>query len=72
MSNKIDFSEFLPLLNSNTEFSITETQYRQNTGREMPKNTYYLKHNSALSKEVKKHGYLIEVKERTIIFKKEN
>lgn len=70
MSNKVDFSKFLPLLESNEEFSITEKQYLKNTGRTLPKDTYYLKHCSALSKEVEKYGYEIEVKERTIILKK--
>ena len=70
MSNRIDFSRFLPLLKSNEEFSITEKQYLKGTGKEMPKDTYYLKHNSALSKEVKKYGYTIDVNERTIILKK--
>ena len=70
MSNKIDFSNFLPLLESKQEFSITEKQYQKNTGKELPKDPYYLKHSSALSKEAKRYGYLIEVNERTIIFKK--
>jgi len=70
MSSKIDFTKFLPLLESNEEFSITEKQYLKNTGREMPKGTYYLKHCSAFSREAKKHGYSIEVNERTIILKK--
>jgi len=70
MSNKVDFSKFLPLLESNEEFSITEKQYLKNTGREMPKDTYYLKHTSALSRKAEKYGYSIEVNERTIIFKK--
>ena len=70
MSNKVDFTKFLPLLESNEEFSITEKQYLKNTGREMPKGTYYLKHSSAFAKEAKKYGYLIEVNERTIILKK--
>ena len=70
MSNKVDFSKFLPLLESIEEFSITEKQYLKNTGREMPKDTYYLKTSSALAKAIKKYGYSIEIKERTIILKK--
>lgn len=70
MSNKVDFSKFLPLLESNEEFSITEKQYLKNIGKEMPKDTYYLKHSSALSKKAKEYGYSIEVNERTIILKK--
>ena len=70
MSNKVDFSKFLPLLESNEEFSITEKQYLKNTGWEMPKDTYYLKNYSALSKKAQEYGYSIEVNERTIILKK--
>ncbi len=70
MSNKVDFSKFLPLLESNEEFSVTEKQYFKSTGKEMPKDTYYLKKRSAFSKEAKRHGYSIEVNERTIILKK--
>ena len=70
MSNKVDFSKFLPLLESNEEFSITEKQYLKNTGRDMPKDTYYLKNSSALSKKAQEYGYSIEVNERTIILKK--
>lgn len=70
MANSVDFSKIIPLLESNEEFSITEKQYLKNTGREMPKGTYYLKHCSAFSREAKKHGYSIEVNERTIILKK--
>lgn len=70
MANKIDFSKFLPLLESNEEFSITEKQYLKNIGREMPKDTYYLKNASAFSKLAGAYGYIIEVKERTICLKK--
>ncbi len=70
MSNKLDFSKILPLFESNEEFSITEKQYLKNTGRELPKDTYYLVNSSALSKTAKKYGYSIVVKEKTIIFKK--
>ncbi len=72
MSNKIDFSKFLPLLESKEEFSFTEKQYYKNTGKELPKNTRYLMKSSALSKIAAKYGYVIEVKERTIILKKSN
>lgn len=67
---RIDFSKIIPLLESNEEFSLTEKQYLKRTGRDLPKDTYYLKNRSALAKEVEKYGYSIEVKERTIILKK--
>lgn len=70
MSRRIDFSKFIPLLSANEEFSITESQYKKNTGRDLPKNPYYLKRSSALAEVAKMHGFLIEVNERTINFKK--
>ncbi len=72
MSNKLDFSKILPLFESNEEFSITEKQYLKNIGKEMPKDTYYLKKSSALSKIAKKYGYSIDVNEKTIMLKKTN
>lgn len=70
MSNAIDFSKIIPLFESKSEFSITEKQYFKDTGRGLPKDTYYLKNSSALAKKAKEFGYLIEVKERTIILKR--
>ena len=70
MANYIDFSKITPLFAANQDFSITENQYLKSTGHTMPKNTNYLKNKSALAKEARKHGYLIEVKERTICLKK--
>lgn len=70
MSRRIDFSKFIPLFSANEEFSITESQYKKNTGRDLPKNPYYLAHSSALSEIAKMHGFSIEVNERTINFKK--
>lgn len=70
MSNKVDFSKIISLMKVNEDFSITESQYLKNTGREMPKNTWYLKNSSAFSKIAEKYGYTIEVKERTVLLKK--
>ena len=70
MSNKIDFSKIMPLFKANEDFSITESQYLKKIGKEMPKETWYLKNRSALSKVAKNFGFTIEVKERTIILKK--
>ena len=70
MAKRINFSKIVPLLEAKQDFSITEKQYLKSTGRTMPKGTYYLKNNSALSKIAKEYGYIIEVKERTICLKK--
>lgn len=71
MANEIDFTKIIPLLEAAEDFSITEKQYFKSTGRNMPKNTYYLKNSSALSKKAKEYGYSIEINERTILLKKE-
>ncbi|GEM_PF-1594726 len=70
MSNPINFSKIIPLLEANEDFSITESQYMKSTKREMPKDIYYLKTNSAFAKLAKKYGYRIEINEKTICLKK--
>lgn len=65
-----DLTKITALMEANEDFSITETQYQKSTGTNMPKSTYYLKKNSALSRLAKKYGFSIEVQERTISLKK--
>ena len=65
-----NLDKILDLLQSNQEFSLTESQYLKSTGATLPKQTYYLKNNSALSKIAKEYGFIIEVKERTICLKR--
>lgn len=65
-----DLTKITALMEANEDFSITETQYQKSTGTSMPKSTYYLKKNSALSRLAKKYGFSIEVQERTISLKK--
>ena len=67
---KPNFEKLVPLFESNEEFSITEKQYKQSTGTDLPKEIYYLKNKSAISKEAKKYGYEISVKEKTICFQR--
>lgn len=55
---------------SGKEFSLTESQYYKETEACLPKDFYYLKNKSAIAKLAKKRGYLISIKEKTIIFKK--
>ena len=68
--SKIDFSRIGDMLNSSTNFSLTEKQYKKLTGRDMPKGTSYLIHKSALSKYVSERGLKIKVNEKTITFEK--
>lgn len=72
MSNAVDLSKMIPLLEADEDFSITESQYLKNTGKTMPKDTYYLKKRSALSRLAQKYGFQLEIHERTIIVTKKN
>lgn len=69
---KPNFDKLLPLFESKEEFSLTELQYKSQTGVALPSSTYYLKKKSALSKLAKKYGYSIAVLERTICLKRQN
>lgn len=68
----IDFSEIKKLIDSSTDFSLSEKQYKKLTGREMPTNKSYLIHNSALSRFANELGLAIKVheNEKTITFEK--
>ena len=67
---KIRFEKIIPLFDAGEDFSLTETQYRNSTGKTLPKDYYYLKNKSALAKEAKKFGFQIEIQEKTVSFKK--
>lgn len=54
--SKIDFSQIENMLNSSSDFSLSETQYEKLTGRKMPKDNSYLIQKSALSKFCRKYG----------------
>lgn len=53
------------------EFSLTESQYFKETDASLPKDFNYLKNKSALAKLAKKRGFKISIKEKTILFIKE-
>ena len=67
---KLDFQNLILLFEANQEFSLTESQYKKSVGKPLPKDIYYLKNKSALSKKAKEYGYCIAVKEKTICLKK--
>ena len=67
---KIDFSKIAEMLNSSTDFSLTEKQYYKLTRRNLPKDTSYLLNKSALARFSKEKNLEITVQERTISFKK--
>ena len=64
-----NFEKLLPLFQAQEEFSLTETQYQKSTGAPLPKGTYYLRSQSALSKVAKKYGFIVDIKEKTICLK---
>ncbi len=67
---KPDLKEINKLLLSGKNFSLTESQYFKSTGLNIPKSKYYLKNKSAVYKDAEKYGYVIELQEKTLIFKK--
>lgn len=67
---KPDLKEINKLLLSGKNFSLTENQYFKSTGLNIPKSKYYLKNKSAVYKDAEKYGYVIELQEKTLIFKK--
>ena len=54
--SKTDFSKIEELLNATNNFSLSERQYKQLVGKEMPKDSYYLTHKSALARFAKSKG----------------
>lgn len=72
MSKRPKFAEFIPLFETNSEFSITEEQYESMTGVPLPKGSYYLLNSSALYKKAAEYGFELILNERTISFKKRN
>ena len=68
--SKIDFSKIHEMLKSSTNFSLSEKQYKNLTGRTMPKDTSYLTKKSALANFARSLDLLIQVHERTITFEK--
>ncbi|MBE6591471.1 MAG: hypothetical protein E7646_05465 [Ruminococcaceae bacterium] len=67
---KLNFEKIIPLFEAKQDFSLTESQYEKCIGKPLPKDYYYLKNKSAFAKEAKKHGYRVEIKEKTVCLKK--
>lgn len=70
MGKKPDLNNLKIFFESGKDFELTDSQYEKKTGAVLPKNKYYILKNSALAKEAKKHGYYLELIEKTIIVKK--
>ena len=54
---KIDFSKIAEMLNSSTDFSLTEKQYYNLTRSNLPKDTNYLLNKSALARFSKEKDF---------------
>ena len=70
MSKRQNLQNLQSLFEANANFSLTETQYVQKTGANLPQNSRYIEKDSALSKFAKKYGFIITVKERTVLCEK--
>lgn len=60
-----------PFFEKGEDFSLTDEKYEKLTGKDLPKNKYYLTKNSALAKRAKKYGYTVSVVPKVVIFSKE-
>ncbi len=58
------------LMSTGEEIVLTEAQYKNSTGADLPKGNYYLKNKSVLSRVATENGYEIEIVERTVILRK--
>ena len=70
MNKRPKLTELFSLFDSESAFSLTETQYEEMTGAAMPKNPYYLLKNSALAKAAADRGFEMQLCERRVTFKK--
>lgn len=70
MAKKPNLTELKNLFKQNKDFELTDAQYEKKTGTSLPKDKYYIKAKSALSKIAKEYNYNIEVIEKRVIFKK--
>ncbi len=67
---KPKLDEIEKFLSKGKEISLTDAQYEKLTGIPLPKDSYYLKNNSALAKSANKAGFKIEVIEKKVLLKK--
>ena len=72
LMSKPNLASIEVLLSAGKDFALTESQYYKETACTMPKDFYYLKNRSAIAKLAKKRGFKIAIKEKTIMFEKEN
>lgn len=70
MSKKPNLKSLEILFGKGKDFELTDAQYEKETGSPLPKNKYYILHNSALARKAGEHGYSLEVVEKKVLIKK--
>lgn len=64
--------KIIELLETGEPFTLTNSQYKAKTGLDIPKSPYYLLTDSAVAKRARAYGYKLAVREREIVFEKED
>ncbi len=65
--SKLCFDGFNDLFESGKDFTVTDADYKQKVGKDLPKDTSYLKNRSSFAEFANKHGYRLEVFDEPII-----
>lgn len=71
MGKRPNLSSIETLFDKGKDFKLTDAQYEKKAGCALPKNKYYLKNKSALSRMAESKGFKVEVIEKTVKFTKE-
>lgn len=71
MGKHPNLSALEDLFGKGKDFKLTDAQYEKKVGTALPKDKYYLKNNSALSRMAESKGFKVEVIEKTVKFTKE-
>lgn len=58
------------LFKKGKNFSLTDAEYEKKTGVMLPKDKSYLKNRSALAKKAKEAGFVVDVIEKQVVFRK--
>ncbi len=70
MGKKLDFSELSDLFGTGKDFELTAAEYEAKVGRALPKRNDYIKTRSAIAKEAKSNGYIVEMTEEPVVLRK--
>ena len=67
-----DFAKLERTMEAREDFSLTRSQYRDSTGRNLPKEKWYIENRSAVAFCAREYGFRVEVVPETIRFVKES